>query len=159
MGQEAMNGTTAKPWVQFACICEKALREPDNVPSLIRIVDTYYIDPFPTEELPSELAEWALPLTIAVSLKSGDVTGAHELTLRLVRPSGAPVVIRKWPVEFKGDEAGVNLLMSFALNKPEFGLHWFEVVWGEELLARIPLRVKPRVPEASTESTERGKTQ
>ena len=146
---------TPKPWVQFACVCEKALREPDNVASLIRIVDTYYIDP---EPLPAAITSWALPLTIAVSLKSGDVSGEFELGLRLVRPDGKETSIRKWPVVFRGAEAGVNLIMGFALEAPEFGLYWFEVLWEEAILARIPLRVKPRVLEASPESTETAKS-
>ena len=146
------SGSTPKPWVQFACVCEKALREPDNVASLIRIVDTYYLDRVP---LPAEIArKAALPLTIAVSLKSGDVVGEHELDLRFTPPDGQITPIQKWPVRFDGNESGVNLIMEFALGTPEFGLYWFDVLWGEEVLTRIPLRVKPRVPDASNESTE-----
>lgn len=145
---------TPKPWVQFACVCEKALREPDNVASLIRIVDTYFLDK--TQPLPAPLsaaAQWALPLTIAVSLKSGDVVGEHELALRLTQPDGQQKPIRKWPIRFEGGESGATLVMEFILGAPEFGLYWFEVLWAEELLVRIPLRVKPKAIEASHESS------
>ena len=62
-----------KPFVQAACICEKVLVEPDKVASLIRVVDTYFLER-PKEPLPPNV-EARLDLTIFVSLKSGDVTG------------------------------------------------------------------------------------
>jgi hypothetical protein len=59
-----------KPFVQAACICEKVLVEPDKVASLIRVVDTYFLE---LANPPN--VEARLDLTIFVSLKSGDVTG------------------------------------------------------------------------------------
>jgi hypothetical protein len=165
MGEEVVTEIPAsKPWVQFACVCEKVLREPDNVASLIRIVDTYNLDvppEFPKGfELPPGISGgWALPLTIAVSLKSGDVSGEYEIGLRLTRPSGQQTPIRKWPAVFRGGEAGVTLVMAFVLESPTSGLYWIEVLWFSEVLARIPLRINPKIAAAQDESTENAQIQ
>jgi hypothetical protein len=136
-----------KPLVQVACICEKVLIEPDNVPSLIRVVDTYTLE-LPGSEPPAGF-RFGVNLTVFVSLKSGDVVGEFEVGLRLTAPDSTEHPVRTWPVEFRGDEHGANLTIAFSLQEPKFGLYWFDVLWGDDVLTKIPLRLKPR----STEST------
>lgn len=137
-----------RPWVQVACICERVLMEPDSVASLIRVVDTFFI-PDPPAELPPDVAkQLGTNLTIFVSLKSGNVRGEHEIGIRFVPPDGLEPPVRRWPVEFRGDESGVTLTIGFGLQGNRYGLYWFDVLWGDEVLTRIPLRLKPR----STES-------
>ena len=140
-----------KPFVQTACFCEKVLREHDNVPSLIRIVDTYHIDPPPTP-LPAGVA-LTLDMTVFVSLKSGDVVGEHAVGLRLTKPDGTSGPLREWRTMFGGNENGVNIQISFVLQMPEIGLYWFDVLWAEEVLTRIPLRVKLKTTAAPDESS------
>jgi hypothetical protein len=156
----AASVTGPKPFVQIACVCEKVLIEPDNVPSLIRVVDTYLLNMPP--ELPTDL-KVGMELTAFISLKSGDVIGESEIGLRLVTPDEAETALRMWPVEFGGGEHGVNLKIGFGLEKPQFGLYWFDVLWKDEVLTRIPFRLKPRpveptVPlDAPTETMMRSK--
>jgi hypothetical protein len=143
-----------KPYVQAACVCEKVLIEPDNVPSLIRIVDTVTIDVKaigPGTPPPGLLEKLDLPviLTAFVSLKSGDVVGEYDVGLRLNAPDGTPPPVRKWPVVLNGGEHGANVRIEFRLPSAKPGLYWFDVLWGDEVLTRIPLRVKPR-PTAPT---------
>jgi len=128
-----MADRAAKPFVQAACICEKVLIEPDNVPTLVRVVDTF------TLSVPS-----AVPptVTIFVSLKSGDVVGEFEVGLRLRSPDGEDHPPRKWPVELRGGEHGANLKIDVALAEPQPGLYWFDVLWGDEILTKIPLRLR-----------------
>lgn len=136
--------TIAKPFVQVACICEKVLVEPDSVPSLIRVVDTYFID-LPSAPLPPSM-KTVLELILFVSLKSGDVVGEHEVGIRLITPDqGEDGSVRKnWKAEFRGGEAGVNVKLTVMMPEPKFGLYWFDVLWGDEVLSRIPLRLKPK---------------
>jgi hypothetical protein len=49
-----------------------------------------------------------------------------------------------WPVEFLGGERGVNLKIVFTLQAPKFGLYWFDVLWRDEVLTRIPFRLKSK---------------
>jgi hypothetical protein len=144
-----MAAATPKPLIQIACICERVLIEPDNVATLVRVVDTFTLVAQPA--LPSGVPT-AVPLTIFVSLKSGEVVGDFEVGFRLNSPEGKDYPIRKWPVELRGGEHGANLKIDFLLANPELGLYWFDVLWGDEILTRIPLRF--RATTASEPSAE-----
>jgi hypothetical protein len=158
MGEEEIiiSVPTPKPFVQAACFCEKLLRESDNVASIIRVVDTYNIER-PQLQLPAGL-KMTLPLTIFVALKSGDVVGEHVISVRLSKPDGTYGPSREWPLMFGGGEKGVNLQIAFDLETPETGLYWFDVLWADEVLTRIPLRVNVKTADALGEATEREQT-
>lgn len=134
-----------KPLVQVACVCEKVLIEPDSVPSLIRIVDTYHLRVPADQPLAPTVG---VDLTVFVSLKSGEVVGSFEVGLTLKNPNGKVDGPRKWPVVFNGGEHGANLKIVFTLLSPTTGLYWFDVLWGEEVLTRIPFRLKYAQPTA-----------
>jgi hypothetical protein len=134
-----------KPLVQVACVCEKVLIERDDVPSLIRIVDTYNLRVPPDAPLPPGAA---VDLTAFISVKSGEVVGAVEIGLRLKDPDGELQPPRKWPVVLNGGEHGANLTIAFALLRPKSGLYWFDVLWREEVLTSIPFRLKYARPTA-----------
>ena len=141
-----------KPLVHVACVCEHVLTETDNVQSVIRIVDTY------TLHVPEgkKIEDGAAQLTALVALKSGEVTGEHTIGLRLVPPDGLKTHDREWPVVFTGGEHGANMNIQFVIPRPSKGLYWFDVLWGDEVLTRIPFRLKMvSVPAATdSESTE-----
>jgi hypothetical protein len=133
----------AKPLVQVACVCEKVLIEPDKVASVIRIVDTSFLD-IPPDPLPSGM-EPAISLTAFIALKSGDVAGNFDVGIRLRRPEETKEgEIRKWPVEFRGEESGVHLRIDFVVKEPKLGLYWWDVLWGDDVLTRIPFRLKTK---------------
>ena len=140
-----MGTVTPRPLVQVACVCEKVLIEPDNVPTLVRVVDTLMLQPAPPSAVPTNLQ-----LTLFVSLKSGETVGDFEVGFRLNPPEGKDSQIRKWPVEFKGGEHGAHLKIDFVLANPSLGLYWFDVLWGDEILTRIPFRLKTTTTSAPT---------
>ena len=132
----------SKPFVAAACVCEKVLQEKDDVASLMRIVDTFTLQ---AVNLPPGF-EPMVSLTVFVSVKSGDVTGQHEIGLVLRSPDGKRHDVRKWPVVLNGGEHGAHLVLNFNLTKPKMGLYWFDVVWGEDNLTSIPFRLKQAEP-------------
>lgn len=135
-----------RPWVQAACVCEKVLIEADSVPSLIRIVDTYSL------QVPQSVG---VDLTAFVALRSGKVVGEFEVGMQLTDPEGTKTPVRTWPVVFNGEEHGANLKMNFLLTNPNIGLYWFDVLWRNEVLTRIPFRIKYVERDAApVESTE-----
>ncbi len=128
-----------KPLVQVACVCEKVLIEADNVPSLIRIVDTYTLHVPPGDPQPRRRR---VNLTAFISLKSGEVTGEYEVGLRLKEPEGKVQPGRSWNVVLNGGEHGANLQIAFAIANPKLGLYWFDVLWGDDVLTSIPFRLR-----------------
>jgi hypothetical protein len=131
-----------KPLVQAACVCENALVEPDNTVSLIRVVDTFTANLNVPEGLKA-----AITLNIVVMLKSGDVRGSHELAIHLHQPNKKHQELKRWTALFEGNESGSNMKMQFNLITPKEGLYWFDVLWGEEVLTRIPFRLKQAAPQ------------
>lgn len=148
-----------KPYVAAACVCQAVLIEPDNVASIIRIVDTYHLQiPEMPAGLPPPGVRVAVNLTAFISIKSGDVTGQYEVGLLLRQPNGKSLEAQRWPVVLTGGEQGANLKIDFHLvgrepsAPPDLGLYWFDVLWGEEVLTSIPFRLKRAEPTAAPAS-------
>ena len=121
------------------------LVEPDKVASVIRIVDTYFLE-IPPDPLPPGLTPM-INLTAFIALKSGDVVGNFDVGVRLRRPEETKEgEIRKWHVEFRGEESGVHLRIEFVVKEPKLGLYWWDVLWGDDVLTRIPFRLKAKEP-------------
>jgi hypothetical protein len=138
-----------RPLVALACICEKALKEEDDVMSLIRIVDTFHLERLP-EDLAVDRVAPAIDFTIVVSLKSGQVTGMSHLGISMRLPSGQKRELMKpQPMILKGEGHGVNVVARVILEVKEIGLCWFDVVWEAEILTSIPLRLKWQEGEAN----------
>lgn len=126
------------PWVAVACICEKVLREEDGVLSAIRIVDKFQVQ---AQGIPSGAVP-AIPLTALISLKSGDVEGQSEISLRLITPSGAiREVPQRYPILLLGKEHGANLIVNMLLPAKEFGHYELKVIWNDTELTSIPFRL------------------
>jgi hypothetical protein len=71
-----------KPLVAVATLCEQILEEKDGVVSVIRVVDTYHVEP--PKDLPAGKVA-VIALKLLLSLKSGDLTGSHEVRVALRR--------------------------------------------------------------------------
>lgn len=127
-----------KPYVSLACLCEKTLRETDGANSLIRVVDGFSVS------LPPKPPEGFKPVLLAklvVGLKSADLVGDYELTIRLHGPAGAKSP-STFPVTFaEGHSGGVTAHIDCALEVKNFGDCWFDVEWYGELLTRVPFTV------------------
>jgi hypothetical protein len=146
--------TNTKPYVAAACVCESVLTEKDGVASLIRIVDTFHLEQ-PQSEAPS--VPISMRLKVFVSVKAGALTGEHEIGLKFHSPDGKSRAPHRWPVVFDDrPESGANLIVDFLLSGPapgelpKPGLYWFDVLWTDEVLTRIPFRItrKPQAPAA-----------
>lgn len=78
-----------------------------------------------------------------MSLKSGPVTGEHRVTIVSEKPSGNRKEVYSLPVKLLGKDHGQNIILKIGLGIEEDGLYWFDVLFDEELLTRIPLMVIP----------------
>ena len=142
-----------KPHVSVACFCETLLEDKDGTLSAIRIVDTYTL-PTDAMDVPPDVIP-AIVVTGLVALKSGEVTGPHTVRLVLENPLGVRTDLSPkegWPVVLKGGHSGVNLKIRFPLGVKNFGQCWFDVVFDDEVLTRMPLRLRRDEESTATDS-------
>jgi hypothetical protein len=133
------------PYVQMATLCERALQEADGVLSIIRAVDRIVVTA-EGSDVPTELPQGNLQLTLVIILKSDDARGRHPVSLRIQQPSGVFLPERTFDAMFEGEERGVNVILQLQLEALE-GLYWFDVAVNQQLLTRVPLRIMyQRVP-------------
>ncbi len=132
------------PYVTAALLCEKILQEKDNVLTAVRIVDQI------TVQRPSAVAGLtpAIQMNALVMLKSGDVTGPSEITVKLRSPRGKIMEIPdKYSSLLTGGVQGQNLALTFIVEiKDEFGLFWLDVYWNGEVLTSIPFNLVEAPP-------------
>lgn len=124
------------PIVNAAFVCEKILREPDNVFSAIRVVDVFHLPP-ETASLPDDSG---VPISAMIVVRGGDYRGNGEVSFSIVTPDGKQHdVPQKWPILFSDPISGTNLIFNFALKFKHVGTTWVEVLWNGELLTKFPI--------------------
>jgi hypothetical protein len=138
------------PYVTAALLCEKVLQEKDNSISVIRIADRVQYK-LPEHGIPVGMKP-AVQLSGFIGIKSGPVTGTHQIKLTVERPNGDRKEIVTYPVDFLGKDHGQNLVLNFVLNADQDGLYWFDVIFNEIVLTRIPLLVMPLPEETPADS-------
>jgi len=129
------------PYVQAALFCDQVIIGNDNVLSLIRIIDTLtHSEHGPTA--PAQMPEVPYRSKLVIMLKSGMARGPHEVKIEPVLPSGEVKPPVLFTVHFEGEERGANLIVDFPYTYRLEGLYWFNVYVDDELITRIPFRVK-----------------
>lgn len=145
MPEEDLTQGIGGPFVTVATFCERVLEEKDGVHTLVRVVDTFFIDPPPaTISLPPGVKA-AIQAFLMVIVKSGDFRGDATLSVRLRHPSGRyeqkPVSA---PIKFDGGVQGSAVQIEMAISVEEIGLYWADVEVNGRVLTRAPLRVALR---------------
>ena len=135
----------AKPYLQAACVCENILIEPDTVPSLIRIVGKFIITP-PDIEMPKGIPT-GFPMKLFVSFKRGDSIGKGKVSVYGTRPDGSDGPKTDTEVVFPGGVSGTaQIKADFHIIDPQAGTYWFNVLWDDELITKIPVEVEITKP-------------
>ncbi|MFY9903636.1 MAG: hypothetical protein WBX02_03310 [Terriglobales bacterium] len=136
------------PYVTAALLCEKLIQEKNDVVTLVRVVDRlqYRIEVGPN--MPKDLKP-LVNIEGFVSLKSGPVTGDHIIKIFVEKPSGERKEVFVQPVKFLGGDHGQNIILNIGLGIEVDGLYWFDVVFDEDLVTRMPLMVTAMPPQES----------
>lgn len=142
------------PYLAFALFCERVLQEQDGVLSAIRIVDRLVVQKSPLAGKkkggPDPIP--VLPITMLIGLKSGGFGGVGMLSVRAIAPSGKEFPQRsEVMVELKGDDGGgANVIINANTSVKEDGVYWFDVLFENRLLTRMPLSVSRSEPQIAT---------
>jgi hypothetical protein len=130
------------PYLMMAVLCERAIREVDEVVSVIRVVDKItntITGPSVRETLPAV----PVTLTLVIMLRAGGASGPYTVKVGPEPPTGKPPEEQELPINFTGPpESGVNLIINFGMITSQEGFYWINVRLNDELLTRIPLQVE-----------------
>jgi hypothetical protein len=132
----------ALPFVSSATVCERVLRENDGVPTLVRLVDTFYFDHEPA--LAAAGMKAGCEFSIVVGLKSGPAKGKFSLSLSMRPPKGHTKQLAVWPIVLEGGTHGLNAVVNFGLPFEVEGTYWFDVLFEGERLTSIPVTLRRR---------------
>jgi hypothetical protein len=128
-----------RPYITAALLCEKVLQEKDESISLVRIADKLeyrFEGPGITPGIKPAIA-----LQGFVSLKSGPVVGPHRVSVVIEQPSGQRKEALSFNINFLGKDQGQNVILNLGLGIEQDGLYWFDILFDEEVLTRIPLTI------------------
>ena len=131
-----MTNDSSGPFLQAATICERVLQEQDGAISVVRMIDRiFFMSDSEGRPLRPEQPVWFL-----ISFRSGAARGRHTITINRENPSGLSAPVLNADLLFEGEERGANLVVQAAFQPDEEGLYWFDVLLGDVLLTRMPLR-------------------
>lgn len=142
MAEQSTEMAHQGPYVQAAAFCERVLREVDGVLSLIRIVDTVMHSPPAGLDVPLEMPEWRMNLTLVVMLKAGRARGRGEVAVTPMLPSQERMASMSFPIHLDADNRGHNVVADLDLPFRMEGVHWFLVTYNGQELTRVPLEVR-----------------
>jgi hypothetical protein len=126
------------PYLGFAVICERFLKEADGVPSLIRVIDKLTV----SSMVPSIPLSF-LAFILAVRITSGRAKGTKLLQICGVDPKGAECVSASQSIDLGvAGQPGVNVEVGIQLAIAQAGTYWFSVTLDGHLLSKIPLIVE-----------------
>jgi hypothetical protein len=135
-----MSWETKGPHVSVATFCETVIEGKDGVLSVIRMIDRIIVTA-QGPEAPDVMPTQTLALHLVIVLKSGAAKGRQTVTVRPQLPSGNQLDPINLPVLFESEDRGQNLIMNFQYPAQEEGLYWWDILLGDQLLTRVPLRV------------------
>jgi len=146
------------PYLVAALLCEKALQDKDNVISMIRAVDRVVNAGGPGA--PRQMPPFPVNLTLVVVLKAGAARGRSSVKVRPADPTGTSLGETEIPIFF-GDspDAGVNLLVNFALTASHEGIYWIDILFDDQVLTRTPLRIEYLPLQTGSQSQPSGSSQ
>jgi hypothetical protein len=135
-------------YLHFAVICERVLRETDEVLSFIRVVDQITVSVVTSAGLglPLNLPfAPSAPLTFAVGFKSAGYVGPVPVRIRVETPSGAALPEFETTPSIAAETDGLNLIFPIQLPVQDEGIYWFAVEVSGDVLTRVPLRVSRQI--------------
>lgn len=148
--------TEPGPLLTRALISQMLLKE-GNLLSAIRITDQLNVtlspgyEPKPDERIPTLL-------NLLIGFTSGGFKGKYAITLRCIGPDGSELSREDYKFELKGGTHSHHLSIEMHFNVTRPGVHWFEILSGDEMITRIPLTVVHRTsgPKKKKKKSRRG---
>jgi hypothetical protein len=129
-------------FIPYAVFCDEFTQSADGSVSITRIIDTIkcFVKSFPAT--PQPITFPMMRVRYAICFKAAVSVPNFETELRCIRPSGRHFVIGTRSLGLAGDYAGAFLTGELEFQPQEEGWHVFEIVVGQTVEAKIPLRIE-----------------
>ena len=138
-----MGSDAAGPFVAMAVFCERLDQQPDGTVDVLGVVDGVSLsrDADPGGDAFDASAP-VVRLVGLVSIRAGAARGPHTLALRAPFPDGELGAALSKPIELSDRSPGATFGFPFELEARDTGTYWFDVLYDDALLTRIPLVVE-----------------
>ncbi len=132
------------PEADFVILCQAAVAQGNLISLLGGPIDTLEIDHVPAQ----------VPLTVVARFlwTAGEMGREHRGEILYIGEDGERLMSAEFLVQPgrppdlpPGWKAGSNLVLTFPVPVPRFGLYSFEVIVDDKSLKTLPFRAKPRV--------------
>ena len=138
---QSISAPIGGPYLQSALFCDAVIRGDDGVLTIIRVIDRVN-HRVATPNASADMVPFEYDLTAVIMLKAGEVRGSHRLALEIINPAGEKKEALSQDIYMEGEEdRGVNVVLKMRILFAYSGLHWFNVVFDDTLLTKMPLRI------------------
>lgn len=129
------------PYLSIAAICERVLREKDEVISLVRVFDRWNV-----QGQFSRMPVTLVPFTLVITVKAVGFRGSLRISVKPKSPSGKQLPHFETSADLSGEEEdkGATVLAQLMFTAEEAGIYWFEVLFDDKMVTKLPLNVTYR---------------
>lgn len=121
-------------------LCEKVLVEKDNVHSVVRKVDLFYVSALPSGQDDQVLAK----MSVLASARFQNMDNSeYNLSFGVLYPNGQraslpsqTVKLKDLDLKFKDLPKGVDVTLELAVPVNQIGMHWMQFLVDDEEVAR-----------------------
>lgn len=133
------------PYVTAAFFCERIIEGKDGILSAIRIIDRAQPEAgsLAAASFQDQKITMSLQITALIALKAGKLDGKFNVRIIGEKPSGQRADLQTLPIELHGKDSGVNVVVNLTVVVTEEGTHWFDVLFENQLVTKMPLTVLP----------------
>jgi hypothetical protein len=132
-----------RPYLTAALLCEKILEERNGTLSAIRIIDRVGYQKITLLDDSAQNTRPIVHLWALISLKSGPVTGEHAVKIIAENPNRKRTELFDFSITLAGGDQGQNFALNLILGADVDGLYWFDVLFDDDVLTRIPITIAP----------------
>jgi hypothetical protein len=133
-------------------VCERVLIEQDQVLTIIRVVDVFFIKPIPNVPPENRLVTMTV---LAMAKFAPEDASDHTMQFSLIRPDGDKKTvgdltqIKLAPKKYPGLHSSVNFFTPVNVIPSQLGTHYFVISVDGEEVARTPftLQEQKQTPE------------
>jgi hypothetical protein len=137
-----------EPRLLVAAIFERAIKDSDNMLTMVRLIDIINVaSNAPSEVMTEAIAQLGAPVQgqMVLVFKGGELESTHEVTVSAHSPKGEvhefPPLTAVLSSLVPGAVPGANFIVNLQMSLKSEGTYWFEVKLDGKTLTSVPLQI------------------